>query len=205
MRITRLAFLLCSVLCPHLSTAHAGPIYVFKEKDGTVRFTNRPPPAGVPAKVFKPREAGFSTYRVSKGRALGGRLFRHEYSDIIMRASVDHGVPVALIRAVIHTESAFNPRAISPKGAQGLMQLMPAIAKHLGVGNPFSPAENIRGGVKHLAFLLKRYGGDRRRALAAYNAGEDAVERYQGIPPFAETKEYVRRVLELERRYAASQ
>jgi soluble lytic murein transglycosylase-like protein len=181
--------------------AMAGPIYVFKEPDGSIHFTNHPPPPGISAKVFEPKKPGFSIYRVGKGWRASGRLFRHEYSDIVSRWSHEFGVEPSFVRAVIHAESAFNPHAVSPMGARGLMQLMPAIAAHLGVRNSFSPDENIRGGVKHLAYLLRRYDGDKRLALAAYNAGEDDVERYKGVPPFAETKEYVRRILDLERRY----
>jgi hypothetical protein len=198
--LRRLArFSLLSLFCA-AGPVDAAPIYVFTEPDGTVRFTNRPPPAGVTAKVFAPKKPGFSIYRSGVGRVTG-RLFRHEYSDIVNSWSKEFGVDPSFVRAVIHVESAFNPRAVSPMGAQGLMQLMPRMAKHLGVKNPFSPEENIRGGVKHLAYLLDRYRGDKRLALAAYNAGEDDVERYKGVPPFNETQQYVRKILELERRY----
>ena len=99
------------------------------------------------------------------------------------------------MHAVIATESAYNPAALSPKGARGLMQLMPATAKHYGVGDVWNPSENIRGGTAHLRDLLDRFGGDTRLALAAYNAGAESVQRYSGVPPYPETRQYVTRVL----------
>jgi soluble lytic murein transglycosylase-like protein len=101
------------------------------------------------------------------------------------------------VAAVIRVESGFNPRAISPKGARGLMQLMPGTASSLGVRDTFDPRENIDGGVRHLRALMERFGSDLPLVLAAYNAGERAVTGHGGIPPYAETRDYVRRVLRL--------
>jgi soluble lytic murein transglycosylase-like protein len=105
-----------------------------------------------------------------------------------------HKVDPALVRAVIEVESAWNPRAVSHKGALGLMQLMPATAAKYGVRNAFDPKENVSGGVRHLRFLLDLFGDDVRLALAAYNAGENAVARYNGVPPYNETRAYIRRL-----------
>jgi soluble lytic murein transglycosylase-like protein len=111
------------------------------------------------------------------------------------------GVDGALVRAVIHAESAYRPNALSRAGAQGLMQLMPATASRFNVGDPFDAAQNIRGGVQYLSWLLKRFDGNLDRALAAYNSGENAVDRYDGVPPYAETQAYVTRVKALADRY----
>ncbi|MGP4844028.1 lytic transglycosylase domain-containing protein [Marinobacter sp. 1Y8] len=130
-------------------------------------------------------------------------LYRKPFSNEIKTAATEFGVDPALVRAVIHAESAFNPSALSPKGAQGLMQLMPATAMELGVKNAMMATDNIRGGVNYLALMLKRFNGDISLAAAAYNAGPGAVSKYDGIPPYAETKAYVKRVGILRDRYAA--
>lgn len=105
-------------------------------------------------------------------------------------------VPAGLVNAIIEAESSYNPSAVSPRGAMGLMQLMPATARQLGVDNPFVPEENVRGGVQLMRQLLDRYNGDYRKALAAYNAGENAVDRHNGVPPYPETQSYVNRVID---------
>ena len=115
--------------------------------------------------------------------------------------SAKHQVDPALIRAVIHAESAFNVNALSSKGAQGLMQLMPGTAKDMGVTNAFDARQNIEGGVKYLARLMATFNGDVQLATAAYNAGPGNVKRYNGIPPYAETEVYVERVSILYQRY----
>ena len=123
------------------------------------------------------------------------------YGDDIRAASKLSGVNAALLRAIIHAESGFNPRALSYKGAQGLMQLMPGTAFELGVGDAFDPAENISGGARYLAMLLRDFHGDVQLAAAAYNAGAGAVTKYRGVPPYAETQVYVKRVALLYERY----
>ena len=107
-----------------------------------------------------------------------------------------HGLDPELVMAVVSVESAFRPEAVSPKGAQGLMQLMPKTAVSLGVEDAFDPAQNLDGGARHLGQLLTLYGGDLTRVLAAYNAGEGAVQRHGGVPPYRETRAYVKKVLE---------
>src|SRR5690606_27722866 len=107
------------------------------------------------------------------------------YQEEIAAAAREFGVEEAVVRAIIHAESAFNPLAVSSAGAQGLMQLMPATARRFGVADSFDPAANIRGGVQYLAWLLQRYNGDLTLAAAGYNAGEGAVDRYRGVPPYS--------------------
>ncbi len=116
---------------------------------------------------------------------------RKRFSSIIKRSARIHGVEEELVKAVIRQESGFNPMAISHKGARGLMQLMPQTAKIYGVQNIFDPVENIDAGTKHLAYLINKYNGNKKLALAAYNAGSTAVKNYNGIPPFKETTHYV--------------
>jgi soluble lytic murein transglycosylase-like protein len=119
-----------------------------------------------------------------------------DLAQMVEAAARRHGLDPELVRAVVAVESGFRPDAVSPRGAQGLMQLMPATARALGVKDPFDPVSNIDGGTRYLRALVTRYGGDLRRALAAYNAGEGAVARHGGVPPYPETLAYVRRVLE---------
>ncbi|RVU82889.1 hypothetical protein EOL70_19465 [Leucothrix sargassi] len=128
------------------------------------------------------------------------RLKANAYQPHIRNNSVKYGVDEALIIAVITAESCFRQRARSPKSAQGLMQLIPATAKRFGVSDAYEPAQNIRGGTRYLKFLIKRFSGNLSHAVAGYNAGEGAVDRYSGIPPYRETKEYVRRVLHVYNR-----
>jgi hypothetical protein len=121
--------------------------------------------------------------------------FGSQFDTLISHYSATSGIRADLVRAVIQVESGFNPRARSPKGAKGLMQLMPGTALDLGVENAYDPEQNIRGGVQYLRMLLDRYGNDETLALAAYNAGPNAVEKYgNAIPPYRETQDYVERV-----------
>lgn len=123
------------------------------------------------------------------------------FHDQIIKAARTYNVDVALIRAVIMVESSNNPVAVSNRGAQGLMQLMPITAKSLGVHNPFDPAMNIDGGVRYLKQLLDRFNGDVNLALAAYNAGPRHVRNYGGVPPFNSTKNYITKVMDYHRQY----
>lgn len=207
--------------CWAVDLAEAGEahIYVIHQADGSIRFTNKPPKEGERAEVFTSKAAGGSFRRVTgmATRDFGGaraslkgvyfrspgrqKIYPELYADVIDEAAELHDVDPALVRAVIHAESAFNPRAVSPKGARGLMQLMPGTARMMGVRNAFSPASNIHGGTKYLAQLLRRYRNE-IYAIAAYNAGEVPVDRYNGVPPYSETREYVRRVLRLKKQYS---
>ena len=124
-----------------------------------------------------------------------------DYVGLVKQAASKNNIDPALLRALIHAESAFLEKALSRQGAQGLTQLMPATAKELGVKNAFDPKQNIEGGAKYLALMLKKFNGDTRLATAAYNAGPNAVKRYNGIPPYQETQVYVDRVQILFKRY----
>jgi soluble lytic murein transglycosylase-like protein len=126
------------------------------------------------------------------------------YQAEIAAAARDFGVEEAIVRAIIHAESAYRPNALSRVGAQGLMQLMPATARRFGVSNAFDAGQNIRGGVQYLSWLLKRFNGNLTLAAAGYNAGEGAVDRHKGVPPYSETRRYVERVGMLADRYRAT-
>jgi len=126
------------------------------------------------------------------------------FDDAVERISASQSLPPQLVHSVIKVESNYNPLALSPKGAQGLMQLMPATARRFGVVNPFDPIDNIQGGARYLKYLLDLYNGDYRLALAAYNAGEGAVEKYGSVPPFPETRNYLIQVnQQIQKRFAA--
>lgn len=127
-------------------------------------------------------------------RVIPGRLNLEAYSAEITSTAFAFAIDPDFVRAIIHAESAFNPQARSHKGAQGLMQLMPQTAKRFGVEDPWDPMQNIQGGVQYLAFLAERFAGDMELMAAAYNAGEGAVDRHGGIPPYAETEAYVQKV-----------
>jgi len=124
-----------------------------------------------------------------------------EYSGIIKQASKRFGIDAHFIRAIIKAESGFDHKATSSRGAQGLMQLMPRTADDMAVEDPFDPEENIFGGTRYFSLLLKRFKNDKTLALAAYNAGPEAVESYKGVPPFPETKAFVKRVMDYYETY----
>ncbi|GLQ96706.1 hypothetical protein GCM10007863_11260 [Dyella mobilis] len=182
-----------------------GAVYRVVRKDGSVEYTNIQPAGELAHNVTKL----FSYIATCMACNLHSpinwgtvHLDLTDYAQVIHDASVESGVDEALIRAIIHAESAFNPRAMSLKGAQGLMQLMPGTANDMGVLDAFDPAQNIRGGARYLGLLLKNFNGNVRLTAAAYNAGPAAVQHYNGVPPFAETQVYVERVGELLQRYS---
>ena len=179
-----------------------GAVYKF-EKDGVVHYTNVAP-AGGAAKaqlLFSYIESCFAC-GAAPGVDFGNvRLNMDAYAAEVRSAANEFGVDEAIVRAIIHAESAFRANAVSHAGAQGLMQLIPATATRFGVSDPFDANQNIRGGVQYLAWLLKRFDQDLTLAAAGYNAGEGAVDRYGGVPPYAETQRYVVRVGQLAERY----
>jgi soluble lytic murein transglycosylase-like protein len=168
-------------------------VYVFKDAQGMLTFSNVPNHTGYRRVI---RSINVSTS--------GGFSSSHTYDDLIRSASDRHSIDADLIRAVIKNESDFNSAARSNKGAMGLMQLMPDTARLHNVIDAYDPIDNIEGGVRHLKMLLGRFRGDMELSLAAYNAGIKAVEKFGGIPPFAETREYVRRVLQSYQSYRAN-
>ncbi|MBJ6978765.1 lytic transglycosylase domain-containing protein [Luteimonas sp. MC1895] len=184
-----------------------GQVYSYV-KDGVRHYTSRKPAGGGGADAVRTiRYSFFETCYACGSPGLNFsnvRLNTAAYDAEVKAASQEFGVEEAIIRAIMHAESAFNPNALSRVGAQGLMQLMPATADRFGVVNAFDPAQNIRGGVRYLAWLLKRFNGDLTLAAAGYNAGEGAVDRHKGVPPYNETRRYVERVGVLADRYRAN-
>jgi hypothetical protein len=181
-----------------------GAVYRVVRKDGSVEYTNMRP-AGEQGRAVTMLFSYIATCVAcnlhSNIRWDSIALNLGAYTDVIHLASQESGVDEAFLRAIIHAESAFNPRALSLKGAQGLMQLMPGTANDMGVRDAFDTAQNIRGGARYLGLLLRTFNGNERLATAAYNAGPGAVQRYNGVPPFAETQVYVERVGTLRKRY----
>lgn len=180
------------------ATDKAANIYTYKSSAGVTSFSDIEP-IGISFKRYR-----MDCYACKVDSLIDWRhskLYLSLYKNEVNQAALKYGVDAAYIRAIIHAESHFNPQAVSKQGAQGLMQLMPATAQDLGVTNSLNAQQNIKGGVKHLSRLLKKYNGDNKLASAAYNAGEGAVKKYSGIPPYEETQVYVERVEILHHRY----
>jgi soluble lytic murein transglycosylase-like protein len=184
--------------------------YSYIDANGVRNYSNRRPKGVANVKVTR---VEFPIFQIENCYACGAlpgvnfgklRLNTSAYRSEISAAAAAYGVEEAVVRAIIHAESSYNPGALSRVGAQGLMQLMPATARRFGVSNAFDPAQNIRGGVQYLGWLLKRFKGDLKLAAAGYNAGEGAVDKYKGVPPYAETQRYVQRVAVLADRYRSA-
>lgn len=157
------------------------------------------PPArpAAPIKLIEVEKTPAGLVTTTSQFRLGEMPREDAYDAVIKEASRRYGLSVALIRAIIHTESAFDPMAVSRAGAQGLMQLMPALSRDLGVKDPFDPRQNIMAGTRYMSALLAEHNGNLALALASYNAGPGNVEKYRGIPPFKETRHYVERITKL--------
>ncbi|HST27661.1 MAG TPA: lytic transglycosylase domain-containing protein [Rudaea sp.] len=185
---------------------HRGAVYKVVRANGITEYTNIKPATGATYRVLFTYMATCYACNVHSKLNWGSiPLNLDAYSDEIATAAKDYHLDPSLLRAVIHAESAFKRYAVSDKGAQGLMQLMPGTAADLGVGDPFDAGQNIRGGADYLAQLLKQFKGDEQLATAAYNAGAQNVQKYKGVPPFDETQVYVQRVATLHKRYRAAE
>jgi soluble lytic murein transglycosylase-like protein len=185
--------LICWVIMAALPSPASADIYKYEDEEGVVHLTNVPSNTGVKYTLLMREKRVLFNKKISVDMS--------KYDHLIAKAAQKYNVDSALIKAVIKAESNFNHRAVSPKGAQGLMQLMPKTASSLQVQDSFHPEKNIEGGVRYLRYLLQYFNGSLPLALAAYNAGENAVVRYGGIPPYPETQTYVQRVLSYLDRY----
>ncbi|MFO0599197.1 MAG: lytic transglycosylase domain-containing protein [Myxococcaceae bacterium] len=197
--------ILLVLLCA--SPSFAGGIYKYVEADGTIVYTNVPPKNGK-AKLqarriegdFRPAPAIEQPSKITNWTAKS----LEAYDEMIDAAAIRYKMPPALVRAVMHAESAFDPNALSQVGASGLMQLMPGTAREMYVKDIFDPKDNIEGGVRYLRVLANEFDGDMVKMVAAYNAGPDAVKKYGGqVPPYPETQAYVRKVIALYFQYKA--
>jgi len=184
--VRRTALALLALAVVPVAAAEA-PIRVVRDRDGNLVAANLPTGAvGARTSVRPAQPAGGAAPAPAPSHL----------DQMIGELARRHGISPALVKAVVTVESDFDPKAVSAKGARGLMQLMPGTAADLGVDDVYDPRGNLDGGIRHLRGLLDRYDGDVRLALAAYNAGEEAVRRHGGVPPYAETREYVRKVLD---------
>ena len=188
----RVVPVLVGVLVGCASPAYA-QIYSWRDANGHLVLSNRKPAAGTETRSYAVPKA--DALRATRPAAAARS---RAYDDLIAEHARQNGVRADLVRAVMQVESAFNPLARSPKGALGLMQLMPATIRQYNVRNPFDPADNVRAGVAYLRELLDRYQNDERLALAAYNAGPGAVDKYgESVPPYRETQNYVSQINEM--------
>lgn len=190
--------------CLLASQSVLAEVYKYTDKDGIVHYTNVRPDGQQKVKTFSfPCYASDPTCNQLDWEKIP--LNRRAFSEEIQAAADVFAVDDALIRAIIHAESAYQPEALSPKGAQGLMQLMPATQEELQIVDVFDPLSNIEGGTLYLSRLLEQFDQSVELATAAYNAGPGAVREYGGVPPYKETREYVRRVKILYRRYRSNE
>ncbi len=195
--VARSALLVGTLLLP--ADEVQAQVYRYVDENGITVLTNTRPDA---ARYPDARNVGCYGTCITGVDWHRTPLRRDDFALEVGQAAQRHGIDESLVRAIMHAESWFNPNAVSHAGAEGLMQLMPATQARFGVANPFDPVENIGAGAAYLADLLADFAGDWELAVAAYNAGENAVRRHRGVPPFVETREYLRRVRILRQRYA---
>lgn len=190
-----------SIIC-FSDNCRAEQLYGYKSGRGTLTFSTKKP-VGVSYYIVSPKtpQKSVFVYHRGLGYNYSAKPKPSAFDSTIVELGKQHNLEPALIKAVMHVESAFNPRAVSSAGARGLMQLMPATARRFGVSDSFHAIENINGGVKYLSWLFERFDGNLRNVLAGYNAGEGAVDQFNGVPPYKETIDYVGRVLSLHRLY----
>jgi len=195
---TRILVFLCAVVTIFIwaSPGHAD-IFMRRGPDGTMHFSNCP--MGADWKLYAKEKARKNQYprysQYPQSQYSAKKYSKSQYDNIINIIARGQGVNPTLIKSVIEVESGYDHMAKSSKGAMGLMQLMPGTAQDLGVSDPWNPTENITAGTKYLSWLIRKYDGNIMKALAAYNAGPNAVDTYGGIPPYQETTDYVRSVL----------
>ena len=178
-----------------LATKASADFYKYIDEEGKLHVTNNP----LDSKYMWYMKERTRAEENGTGKTLKNASYPTLYDDMIQKHAINNGIDPALIKAVIKAESNFNPLAVSKQGAMGLMQLMPETARILGVTNVYDPAENVEAGTRHLRGLLSRFGWNLTLAVAAYNAGGGAVERYGTVPPYKETQTYVERVLRYHR------
>lgn len=167
-------------------------IYLYVDGQGVLHFTNTP------------TTSNYKVYMSEKPKYKKSHYNIASYDDVIAEAAKRNGISSSLLKALIHVESYFNPKAVSKKGAMGLMQIMPENLEPLEISDPFDPWQNIMGGARYLKSMLERFSGKLDLALAAYNAGPTAVEKYNDIPPYPETQNYVQKVMKAFRIYRKS-
>ena len=191
------------VACLAYASPAQAAIYLYQLPDGTRVITDRPKRDGVHQLVRSSRKVkGMGQFATGKYKPSDSHVNRKRYEPLIKQMAAEHNVDAALVKAVVHAESYFDPNATSKKGASGLMQLMPQTARIYGIRDLYNPQQNLEAGVRHLRYLLNKYDYSLQHALAAYNAGEKAVKAYKGIPPYAETQRYVRKVLKFHDYYS---
>jgi soluble lytic murein transglycosylase-like protein len=195
-----LSFLSATLLIGLMSSSVQARAYLYQMPDGS-RIVSDRPLINTKAKLVRRSKNLSNMGHYAARRTLRAKRQMRLWSYLIFHQSRKHGVDDSLVKAVIYTESYFNPNATSHKGASGLMQLMPATAAKYGVNDLYNPRQNIIAGIKHLKYLLKLYPKNLKHAIAAYNAGENAVKKYKGIPPYRETQGYVKKVMKHFKRF----